>query len=97
MISVIGSSIMDGRSVLPGRSRIVSGAVWQIFAGRLFNRIKQVAKQIANIRLILFHRQRNSDAEEMLHRIDGHTAAVTFDDFADGGDTDAGALAVTLP
>ena len=33
----------------------------------------------------------------MLHRIDGHTAAVTFDDFADGGDTDAGALAVTLP
>ena len=88
---------MDGRSVLPGRSRIVSGAVWQIFAGRLFNRIKQVAKRIANIRLTLLHRQRNSDAEEMLHRIDGHTAAVTFDDFADGGDADAGAFAVTLP
>ena len=33
----------------------------------------------------------------MLHRIDGHTAAVTFDDFADGGDADAGAFAVTLP
>ena len=82
MISVTGSSIMDGRSVLPGRSRIVNGAVWQIFAGRLFN---------------LLHRQRNSDAEEMLHRIDGHTAAVTFGDFADGGDADAGAFAVTLP
>ena len=59
--------------------------------------IAQSNKQCVGTCLTLLHRQRNSDAEEMLHRIDGHTAAVTFDDFADGGDADAGAFAVTLP